>query len=66
MLSLSFNWAPCHEGMLGSGGLAPPIIDLGTRWRWVVSFTTRPLYPQGKSPFYYYCPRGTALCDAET
>jgi hypothetical protein len=26
--------------------------DLGTRWRWVVSFTPRPLYPQGKSPWY--------------
>jgi hypothetical protein len=28
------------------------ILDLGTRWRWVVSFTTRPLYPRGKSPRY--------------
>jgi hypothetical protein len=26
--------------------------DLGSRWRWVVSFTPRPLYPQGKSPWY--------------
>jgi hypothetical protein len=26
--------------------------DLGTRWRWVVSFTPLPLYPQGKSPWY--------------
>jgi hypothetical protein len=26
--------------------------DLGARWRWVVSFTTRPLYPQGKNPWY--------------
>jgi hypothetical protein len=26
--------------------------DLGTRWRWVVIFTPRPLYPQGKSPWY--------------
>jgi hypothetical protein len=26
--------------------------DLGTRWRWVVSFMTRPLYPQGKIPWY--------------
>jgi len=23
--------------------------DLGTRWRWVVSFTLRPIYPQEKS-----------------
>jgi hypothetical protein len=36
----------------GSGGIAPLIIDLGTRWRWVVSFTPRPLYPQGENPWY--------------
>jgi hypothetical protein len=24
----------------------------GIRWKWVVSSTTRPLYPQGKSPWY--------------
>jgi len=35
-LSLCFNWAP----------------RLGTRWRWVVSFTPRPLYPQGQSPWH--------------
>jgi hypothetical protein len=27
-------------------------LDLGTRWSWVVSFTPRSLYPQGKSPWY--------------
>jgi hypothetical protein len=26
--------------------------DLGTRWRWVVSCTPQPLYPQGKSPWH--------------
>jgi hypothetical protein len=36
----------------GSGGIAPCILDLGTRRKWVVSFTPRPLYPQGKSPWY--------------
>jgi hypothetical protein len=36
----------------GSGGIAPHILDLGTRWRWVFSFTARPLYLQGKSPWY--------------
>jgi hypothetical protein len=35
-----------------SGGIAPRILDLGTRWRWVVSFTPQPLYPQGRSPWY--------------
>jgi hypothetical protein len=27
-------------------------LHLGTRWRWVVSFTPLPLYPWGKSPWY--------------
>jgi hypothetical protein len=36
----------------GSGGIAPRILNLGTRRRWVVSFTPRPLYPQGMSPCY--------------
>jgi hypothetical protein len=51
-LSLCFNWAPRHEGVLGSGGITAHILDLGTRWRWVVSFTPRTLYPQGKSSWY--------------
>jgi hypothetical protein len=33
----------------GNGDIAPGILDLGTRWRWVVSFTPQPLYPQGKT-----------------
>jgi hypothetical protein len=36
----------------GSGGITPRILDLGTRWRSVVSFTHRPLYPQGKNAWY--------------
>jgi hypothetical protein len=28
------------------------ILDLSTSWRWVVSFTPRPLYPRGNSPRY--------------
>jgi len=35
-----------------SGGTAPGIFVFGTRWRWVVSFTPRPLYHRGKSPWY--------------
>jgi hypothetical protein len=34
----------------GSGGIAPRILNLDTRWRWVVNFTPRALYPQGKDP----------------
>jgi hypothetical protein len=36
----------------GSGGIDPRILDLGTRCRWMVSFTPRPLYPQGRIPWY--------------
>jgi hypothetical protein len=36
----------------GSGGIAPRILDLGTRLRRLVSFRSRPLYPYGKSPSY--------------
>jgi hypothetical protein len=36
----------------GSGGIAPCILDLVPTWMWVVSFTPRPLYRQGKSPCY--------------
>jgi len=34
----------------GSGGISSSILNLDTRWRWVVSFTLRPLYPRVKSP----------------
>jgi hypothetical protein len=34
----------------GSGGIAPCILDLGTRWRWVISFTFGPLYPRERYP----------------
>jgi hypothetical protein len=30
--------------VLGSGGIALCILNLGTRWRWVISFTPWPLY----------------------
>jgi hypothetical protein len=38
------------ETYWGSGGIAPRILNLGTRWRWVVSFTPRPLYPRERAP----------------
>lgn len=37
----------------GSGGISPRI-EVGTRWRWVVSFTLRPVYLWGiKCPIGY-------------
>jgi hypothetical protein len=35
-----------------SGSIDPRILKLGTRWRWVVSFTPRTLYTRGKSCRY--------------
>jgi len=32
----------------GSGGIARMILNLGTRWRCVVNFTPRPMYPRRK------------------
>jgi hypothetical protein len=34
------------------GCIAPRILDLGTRWRWVVSFIPQPLYIRWVSPWY--------------
>jgi hypothetical protein len=51
MLSLCLTKHYAKKTYCGSAGIAPRILDLGTRWRWVVSFTPRPLYPQGKSPY---------------
>lgn len=41
---------PVHALKSGgvSRGVAPLIINLSTRWRWVVSFTSWLIYPQGK------------------
>jgi hypothetical protein len=36
----------------GSGGIAPHIIDLSTKWWWVVWFMPQLIYPQRKSPCY--------------
>jgi hypothetical protein len=34
----------------GSRGIAPLILNLGTKWRWEVNFTPRPLYSQEGTP----------------
>jgi hypothetical protein len=39
----------CHVEI---GGAVPLILNLETRWRWPVSFTSQPLYCQRKSPQY--------------
>jgi len=40
-----------------NGRIAPLILDLGTRWRWVVSFTPRSLYPGEKRIRGWVCSR---------
>jgi hypothetical protein len=35
---------------MGSGGITPRILNLGTIWRRVVSFTPRLLHPRGMNP----------------
>jgi len=30
--------------------IAPLVLNLGTRWRWVVNFTLRPLHPRKRTP----------------
>jgi hypothetical protein len=53
-LYLCFNWAPLHEGVLGSGGTAPRILDLGTWWRWVFSFIAGRFTPTERAPGTYW------------
>jgi hypothetical protein len=36
----------------GSRYIDPHFLDLGTSWRWMVSFTLRPLYPWEENPRY--------------
>ena len=49
-----------------TGGIAPPILNLGTRLRWAVNITPRPLYLQRKTPRYPLIMRlGVFQCRAE-
>jgi hypothetical protein len=43
------NYAPHHDNVLRSGEVAPRIYNLGTRRRRVISFMSRPLYPEVRS-----------------
>jgi hypothetical protein len=42
----------CHEGILENGVTAPLILNRGTWWSLLVSFTLLPLYPLWKSHWY--------------
>lgn len=43
---------PCahRDNMRLSGGVAPPILQLGTRWRWVIDLMEQLPYPWGNDP----------------
>jgi hypothetical protein len=38
------------KAYMGSWGILPRILDHGIGWRWVVSFTSRPIYPRERAP----------------
>jgi hypothetical protein len=46
------NEAPRLEIVWGSGDIASHNLNVATGWKWLVSFTPRPLHPQGKSPHH--------------
>jgi hypothetical protein len=53
----SFQWgrpSERHEELWLSAGIAPPILNVDTRWSWVVSFTSRPLYFRGESQWHSF------------
>ena len=37
---------PPHEGKCWRKGTAPPILNIGAGWKWVVSLMPRPFYPR--------------------
>jgi hypothetical protein len=43
-VTVKLNYAQSHEHVRGSGGITPHNLNLNISCRWVVSFTTRPLY----------------------
>jgi hypothetical protein len=53
-LSLCLTKHHAMKTYWGSGGIAPRILGLGTRWRWVVSFNPRPLYPRERASGTYW------------
>jgi len=43
---------PAMKAYWGGEDIAPRILDLGTRWRWVGSFMPQTLYSKEKRPWY--------------
>jgi hypothetical protein len=54
-IKVTVNFSLClteHNAMKACWGwrCSSTILDLGTRWRWVVNFMPRPIYPQERAP----------------
>jgi len=47
----------------GGTGVASRILNLDTKWRWIVSFAPPPLYPRGKIS---RCHFGRRLCGSQS
>jgi hypothetical protein len=52
--NLVLDQAPKPWRSMGEWIIAPWIFNLGTRWKWVVSFTPWPFYPWEKSSIKWY------------
>ena len=50
MVNISFSKPSQAKAYRGSRGTHPLILRIGTRWVWVVSFTSRPFYPLERDP----------------
>lgn len=47
------NQTACHKNIWENGGIAPCILHCSCRQRWVVKFTSQPLYLWSKSQYQY-------------
>jgi hypothetical protein len=64
MMVLYLIKIPSHKYERGGGGMAQCILNLGTRWRLVISFKPRPLLPE-KIPRYPLDRRLLGRCDED-
>jgi len=48
------NQTARHEDVCGCGGIAPRLLNIGNRWRWVVGFMSQALCPRGRAPANRY------------
>jgi len=49
-IPLLLNEHHAMKAYWGNGSKAPCIVDIGIRWRWMVSFTPRSFWPRERDP----------------